>query len=196
MSDFNAIDRPAHYTEGRQFEPIEVIEDWQLNFRLANTVKYISRAGRKKDALEDLRKARWYLDREIQRLEVDQISNYIPDEEGIYDDVLIYYGQTQDEKEAWPPKPRVIDYGPSVNIEVTDEDREDFWSEDHTDVLWDPSVGPVELSEDEIKGILSKKALDRFEDAEIVATVEKRGFILGIKKDGSTCELGGNRRCV
>ena len=63
-------------------------------------------------------------------------------------------------------------------------------------MLWDPSVGPVELSEGEVQGILAKKALDQFADAEIVATVEKRGFILGIKKDGSTCELGGNGRCV
>lgn len=182
------INSPSHYAEGRKFEPIDVIEDWELNFRLANTVKYISRAGRKKDILEDLRKARWYLDREIQHLEVGQIGNYVPDDQGIYDDVLTYYGQTVDEKEAWPPS--------SVNIEVTDEDWEDFWSDDHEDVLWDPSVGPVELSEKEIVDILAKKALDQFEDAEIVATVEKRGFILGIKKDGSTCELGGNGRCA
>jgi hypothetical protein len=182
------INNPSHYAEGRQFEPIDVIEDWELNFRLANTVKYISRAGRKKDILEDLRKARWYLDREIQHLEVGQTSNYVADDQSFYDDVLTYYGQSVDEKEAWPPS--------TVSIEVTDEDWEDFWSEDHADVLWDPSVGPVELSEKEIVDILAKKALDQFEDAEIVATVEKRGFILGIKKDGSTCELGGNGRCV
>lgn len=63
------IDHPAHYCEGRRFEPIDVIEDWGLGFSLGNAVKYISRAGRKGDALEDLRKARWYLDREIGRLE-------------------------------------------------------------------------------------------------------------------------------
>ena len=94
-----------------------------------------------------------------------------------------YYGQTVYEKEVWP-------------FEAIEEDWEDFWSGDDTDVLWDPSVGPVELSEKEIVDILAKKALDQFEDAEIVATVEKRGFILGVKKDGSTCELGGNGRCV
>ena len=59
------VNRPSHYTEGRKFETIEVIEDWGLGFCLGNTVKYISRAGRKLDHLEDLKKARWYLDREI-----------------------------------------------------------------------------------------------------------------------------------
>ena len=64
------VNRPSHYTEGRKFETIEVIEDWGLGFCLGNTVKYISRAGRKLDQiLEDLKKARWYLDREIASLE-------------------------------------------------------------------------------------------------------------------------------
>lgn len=60
------VDHPPHYTFGR-FEVIDVIEDWNLNFHLGNTVKYIARAGRKGDAREDLKKARWYLDREIRR---------------------------------------------------------------------------------------------------------------------------------
>jgi hypothetical protein len=63
-----AIDHPSHYTFGR-YEVIDVIEDWQLGFHLGNAVKYIARAGRKGDALEDLRKARWYLDREVARRE-------------------------------------------------------------------------------------------------------------------------------
>lgn len=64
-----AIDHPPHYVDGRKHEPIDVIEDWGLGFCLGNAVKYISRAGRKGDACEDLRKARWYLDREIARME-------------------------------------------------------------------------------------------------------------------------------
>lgn len=59
---------PAHY-KFSGIEPIQAIEAWNLGFCLGNTVKYISRAGRKGDALEDLRKARWYLDREIARRE-------------------------------------------------------------------------------------------------------------------------------
>lgn len=67
----SAVDHPDHYGgAANPYEAIKVIEAWDLGFCLGNTVKYISRAGRK-DAtklIEDLEKARWYLDREIQRL--------------------------------------------------------------------------------------------------------------------------------
>jgi len=57
---------PTHYTFGK-FEVIDVIEDWGLGFHLANVVKYVARAGRKSDSpLQDLKKARFYLDRLIQ----------------------------------------------------------------------------------------------------------------------------------
>lgn len=65
-----AVDHPAHYGGAdNPYEAIKVIEAWELGFCLGNTVKYISRAGKKGDRLEDLKKARWYLDREIARLE-------------------------------------------------------------------------------------------------------------------------------
>lgn len=65
-----AIDHPSHYKRGG-IEAIDVIEAWDLGFCLGNTIKYISRAGIKDDAkfVEDLKKARWYLDREIARWE-------------------------------------------------------------------------------------------------------------------------------
>jgi hypothetical protein len=62
------VNHPPHYTHGG-IETIDVIEAWQLGFHLGNAVKYIARAGRKGDALEDLKKSRWYLDREIARRE-------------------------------------------------------------------------------------------------------------------------------
>ena len=63
------INHPPHYTFGSH-EPIDVIEDWKLSFCLGNVVQYIARAGRKSsDRLEDLKKARWYLNREIEQLE-------------------------------------------------------------------------------------------------------------------------------
>ena len=62
------INHPSHYNIGK-YEAIDVIEDWELGFNLGNTIKYISRAGHKDDIVQDLKKARWYLDREIQRLE-------------------------------------------------------------------------------------------------------------------------------
>lgn len=62
------VEHPAHYTFG-QIEVIEAIEAWQLGFHLGNVVKYVARADRKGNRLEDLKKARWYLAREIQRTE-------------------------------------------------------------------------------------------------------------------------------
>lgn len=70
MTAIDPVDHPPHYTRSN-FEPIDVIEDWQLGFCLGNTVKYIARAGHKDPAktVEDLKKARWYLDRYIAQLE-------------------------------------------------------------------------------------------------------------------------------
>jgi hypothetical protein len=62
----SAVDHPKHYGgKDNPYEAIKVIEAWGLGFCLGNTVKYISRAGKKGDLVEDLEKARWYLDREI-----------------------------------------------------------------------------------------------------------------------------------
>ena len=61
-------DHPAHYNQGR-FEVIDVIEDWDLNFCEGNVVKYVARHRFKGEPLEDLKKARWYLERLILTLE-------------------------------------------------------------------------------------------------------------------------------
>lgn len=66
---FDSVHKPSHYTEGREYEPRKVIMDWGLNYYLGNVLKYISRAGRKKDAVEDLKKAKQYLEWEIERME-------------------------------------------------------------------------------------------------------------------------------
>ena len=67
--EFETIDHPAHYGGAdNPYEAIKVIEAWKLGFNLGNTVKYIARAEHKGNALEDLRKAAWYLNREIENL--------------------------------------------------------------------------------------------------------------------------------
>lgn len=62
------VSHPAHYTTGN-IEVIDYIEDKGLNYHLGNAVKYISRAGRKNPDKykEDLLKAIWYLQREVDR---------------------------------------------------------------------------------------------------------------------------------
>ena len=71
MSD-ERVDHPAHYGGAADpYEAIKVIEAWGLGFSLGNAVKYVARAGKKNGApeLEDLKEARWYLDRRIALLE-------------------------------------------------------------------------------------------------------------------------------
>ena len=66
------VNHPKHYGgQDNPYEAIKVIDAWELGFSLGNTVKYISRAGKKgKDKeLEDLRKALWYLQHHIETLE-------------------------------------------------------------------------------------------------------------------------------
>lgn len=61
------VHHPSHY-QGK-IETIEYIEDKGLNYHLGNAVKYISRAGRKggmNKYVEDLQKAKWYIDRAIE----------------------------------------------------------------------------------------------------------------------------------
>lgn len=59
---------PAHYGEG-VYEVINVIEAWDLGFHLSNVLKYAYRAGKKDDELQDLLKAKWYLERKIKQLQ-------------------------------------------------------------------------------------------------------------------------------
>lgn len=69
------VNKPSHYT-ARGYEPIDVIESWNLNFALGNAIKYIGRHGLKAEnglndkekTIEDLKKAAWYINREIERL--------------------------------------------------------------------------------------------------------------------------------
>jgi len=62
------VEHPSHYTEHPSgVEAITICE--HMNFNCGNAMKYLWRQGLKGEALEDLKKARWYIDREIQRLE-------------------------------------------------------------------------------------------------------------------------------
>jgi hypothetical protein len=66
-----AVNHPSHYGgQDNTYEAIKVIEAWILGFNLGNSIKYIARAGKKskEKELEDLEKAAWYLNREIEKL--------------------------------------------------------------------------------------------------------------------------------
>ena len=68
----DAVKQPSHYVKGRKFEPKDVIRDWKLNFNLGNAVKYIARAGRKDDIVQDLKKAQEYIQFEIDAIEAER----------------------------------------------------------------------------------------------------------------------------
>ena len=71
-ADFDPVTRPAHYVVTGGIEPLDFIMSQALDFARGNVVKYVTRAGRKGGPdmeLEDLRKAAYYLKREIERIE-------------------------------------------------------------------------------------------------------------------------------
>jgi len=61
------VNHPPHYTSHPSgVECIDVVQ--HMNFCLGNAMKYIWRAGLKQDAIEDLQKAKWYIEKEIERI--------------------------------------------------------------------------------------------------------------------------------
>lgn len=65
-SNSNMVDHPHHY-QGKNFEVIDIINDYSLNFELGNAIKYILRADKKGNKKQDLEKAIWYLNHELSK---------------------------------------------------------------------------------------------------------------------------------
>jgi len=168
---------PHHYRGDRRFEPIEVIEDWQLNYRLGNALKYISRNGRKpgENPIEGLKKAIWYLEREIDAINATNVPYA-----ATYEDVLEDYAACA-------------------------ADGYEYILETNADTFgWDESLGPVEIYSDDPdpeEAALEypscdfdvaelHKDLDQFEENEIISTFERRGIMFGVDKNGKTYTLG------
>ena len=190
---------PDHYKGDRKFEPIDVIEDWGLNYRLGNALKYISRNGRKpgEDAREGLKKAIWYLEREIQA-QTSQPAYPVPD----YDEIYEFFLENE------------VPFDGSGNIDLWDDALgpqepmdgagNPVYAGDYEGPLYAPHpqiketahlqyVGDAEWDSASYQG---PRDLEQFEDDEIIRIFERRGTIIGVKKDGSSCELGGNGKCL
>jgi len=161
---YDYVNQPNHYTEGRKYEPDLVIEDWELNYRLGCVVKYLARNGRKpgEDPVEGLRKAKFYLEREIEALSGDLPYAVT------YQDVLEDHAACALEEEQY-------------DAEQALDSQYDLWMERLADVataegtdFWDPSLGPTEPPEEE----------------EYVAIIERHHFPrMGVRRDGSTVVL-------
>lgn len=73
-----AVDHPEHYGgKDDPYEAIKVIEAWNLGFNLGNAVKYIARCGKKDADLQELKKAQWYINREILNREKNECTELI-----------------------------------------------------------------------------------------------------------------------
>ena len=65
MTKKEMVDHPTHYNQCK-IEVIDAIEDWNLNFCEGNVVKYVARSRHKRETLQDLKKAQWYLNRLVE----------------------------------------------------------------------------------------------------------------------------------
>ena len=66
--DTEKVNHPSHYNQGK-IEVIDAIEDWDLNFCEGNVIKYVARHRHRSEPIEDLKKAQWYLERLIGKIE-------------------------------------------------------------------------------------------------------------------------------
>ena len=66
--DTEKVNHLSHYNQGK-IEVIDAIEDWDLNFCEGNVIKYVARHRHKSEPIEDLKKAKWYLERLIGKIE-------------------------------------------------------------------------------------------------------------------------------
>lgn len=178
---YNSID-PLHYRGDRKFEPIEVIEDWKLNYRLGNALKYISRNGRKpgEDPIEGLKKSIWYLNREIEALKAEKNPYAVT-----YEDVLEDHAACSVESVENRLDRQVDLWDENVGpIEPIDFIGQSEWSDP------DPEEASLKFPACKIDLNEIHKALDKFEDGEIVTTFERRGIRFGVGKRGETYVLG------
>ena len=211
MTNHDNVDHPSHYTEGRAFEVIEVLEDWcgrapdpVLGGLQWQSLKYLGRVWDKVDPLEDLKKSRWYLNRLIDKLEAKEVVQ----PRVTYEDVLEAATAEAATGQELLTEYGIAEWGWDFEREWEDEDRKEVvdrsianaqkgyvhWDEDD-DFMWDPSLGPVDLSQDEIDMILRNRDISDSDPNEIVKVIEKRGFLLGVKANGNTCVLNDRGNC-
>ena len=159
---YDPVNKPSHYTEGRELETIDVIEDWGLDFHLGNAVKYISRAGRKdpEKLNQDISKAIWYLER-FQDMHADRRKKA---------------SQEEIEFKALGEIPGSIQFGVDDDIYAAAE------------VPFDASTDELNFT-DTVFGqdtyATFDKDLSKFEDDDVIVTTFLDGeFMIGKQKDG------------
>ncbi len=107
---------PDHYKKGG-FEVIDVIEAYELGFNLGNVIKYILRAGEKEGnpPIQDLEKAKWYLEREISNLEKNEVKHGL-------EEII-----RQDEVIGFTDLGKVEDFLPELSRKVENDKKNNPW---------------------------------------------------------------------
>ena len=177
------VHNPAHYTEGRRFEPIDVIEDWELPFHLGNALKYISRAGRKDASLtrQDISKAIWYLERfndqfvesDDQASDADELLAQIHEAEAEY------FRNAADHDHVPFDATRLVSLA-----EQEDQDEIEFHA------MGNIPESVLFGTDEDLDLSVYRKDLNKFEDQEIITTHFVDGSILGTQKNGDVRVLG------
>lgn len=161
----DAIHRPDHYCFS-EYEPRKVIHSWGLNFNLGNAIKYIARAGRKGDILEDLYKAKEYITFEIEEIEAKRAKALVIPNLVVTD--------------TYDPNP---DKG---NAEVIEAEKEAVKALDNKNVIYIESlcyktVQDIEAEYGEVRGLLGYLYKDK-DNHEYMLTEIKQNHILRFKR--------------
>ena len=154
-------------------DPVE-----QIKVRIDDKLSRISTSGTSgvdEDTLQDLI---GYL--VLLKIATEQATEQVPFT-ATYEDVL------EDQISA------AIEGNDPYQVDVDDQPLPGWDSDD--DYMWDPSLGPVELTESELEEILASKDLEQFDENEVVQVIEKRGLILGVMANGNTCILNSKGKC-
>lgn len=182
---FDPVSKPSHYSADRRFEVIEVLEDWAsrapdpvLGGLLMQTCKYLGRLFDKGNALQDAKKARWYLDRLISKLEASPLPPAPPTSLG---DI--------------PPSPKSS--SPSSIDQLLAGIVDDFEFQLDPDSYFEQSAQsvpftaePEELGEAWDGGDIEPAPAAAIQDSspEVIQVIQKRGFCLAVRSDGTTFE--------
>lgn len=164
----------------RIFAKSDAVE--QIKVRIDDKLSRISTSGTSgvdEDTLQDLI---GYL--VLLKIATEQVTEQVPFA-ATYEDIL-----EDAAHEAAEGKELLAEYG----LADVDDQPLSGWDWDD-DYMWDPSLGPAELSQEEVDMILRNRDTSDSDPNEIIKVIEKRGFLLGVKANGNTCVLNDRGNC-
>jgi len=138
--DYDMVNNPSHYVEGRKYETFDVIRDWDLGYCLGNAVKYISRAGRKVNSTMDIEKSMWYLQRYLdersdtankstESIDSGSLDNkYSSIRKGLIEKLIQYLDKSLSVEQSIISK--ILEMNPNISEEWVNQSRRDLMDKD------------------------------------------------------------------